>query len=318
MRYQKSSAEPSQNSLHRYYHANGASTSSTTSKKDKAPYALVTGSTGGIGEEWVHQLAALGFNVIAQGRNESKLQLVRSAVLARYPAVDVRLLVTEATIWPNEPLVTGLTALVEDDPSVRLTIVINNLGTVSTGFPMLEEESSESVAAVITSNAIFPAEIARICLPALKRHQPSLLCTVTSLGAWNPPPYLSPYAGTKGFDVAFSRSLWNEMAIERQDVDVVCLAPGQVVSGMHKYPPTLMAPLASVWTESAVAALRSTWWRPRPPPVVIPYRWHYWGQMLGQWSPSWLSDTVARKIAVQLKADYWEQAERETVDKKLL
>lgn len=294
-----------------------AQVSPSTILTDAPPPSPFAPAAGGIGEEWVLQLAALGFNIIAQGRSRPKLELVRSSILARHPAIDVRLLVTEATIWPNEPLVKGLTSLLEDT-SIRLTIVINNLGTVSTGFPLLEEETSESVAAVITSNAIFPAEVARLSLPSLKRHQPSLLCTVTSLGAWNPPPYLSPYAGTKGFDVSFSRSLWNEMAIERQQVDVVCLAPGQVVSGMHKYPPTLMAPLASVWTQSAVNALRSTWWTPRPPPVVIPYRWHYWGQMLGQWSPSWLSDTIARGIASKLKQDYWEEKERETVDKKLL
>ena len=140
---------------------------STTLTDAPSPSLLALLAAGGIGEEWVLQLAALGFNIIAQGRSRPKLELVRSSILARHPAIDVRLLVTEATIWPNEPLVKGLTSLLEDT-SIRLTIVINNLGTVSTGFPLLEEETSESVAAVITSNAIFPAEVARLSLPSLK------------------------------------------------------------------------------------------------------------------------------------------------------
>lgn len=51
---------------------------------------------------------------------------------------------------------------------------------------------------------------------------------------------LSPYIGTKGFDVSFSRSVYNEMAVEKAPVDVVCMAPGQVVSGMNSGPATIM------------------------------------------------------------------------------
>lgn len=54
-------------------------------------------------------------------------------------------------------------------------------------------------------------------------------------------PSLSPYCGTKGFDVAFSKSLWNEMHCEKVQLDVVCMVPGQVVSGMNEGPPALMA-----------------------------------------------------------------------------
>lgn len=46
--------------------------------------------------------------------------------------------------------------------------------------------------------------------------------------------------GTKGFDVAFSRSLRNEMACENANVDVVCMVPGQVQSGMCLEPESLM------------------------------------------------------------------------------
>jgi len=38
----------------------------------------------------------------------------------------------------------------------------------------------------------------------------------------------------------FSRALYNEMACEKEQVDIVCLAPGQVVSGMNEGPPTTM------------------------------------------------------------------------------
>lgn len=173
------------NPLRRYFHLNGIA----ELRDAPAPYALVTGSTGGMGEEWAKQLAALGFNIIIQGRNKKKLEAVRQAILLSEtrPVPTVKLLVTEATIYPNEHLTSLLSALVED-PTIRLTIVINNLGVVSEGYPRLEDETSEGVAQVIIANTIFPAEVTRIAMPWLKKHQPSLLVTVTSMGAWAPPP----------------------------------------------------------------------------------------------------------------------------------
>ncbi|CAO1630775.1 unnamed protein product [Parajaminaea phylloscopi] len=328
------------NPLRRYYHGSevGMSRTGTAGNSGslptslKAPFALVTGSTGGIGEEWIYQLVELGFNVIAQGRNADKLETLKSTILARAPEADVRLLCTEATIYPNLALTERLTHLL-DDPEVRLTIVINNLGTVSTGFPLLEQETSETIGQVLLSNTFFPAEVSRITLPHLKKHQPSLLSVVTSLGAWNPPPFLSPYVGTKGFDVAFSRSLRNEMAVQKEQVDVVCLAPGQVVSNMHPYPATLMAPTSAEWTRSAIEALGPTpwwyawwspsaWWSGRPSGLIVPYLWHRWGQRATLFMPTWVSDMAATNIVLDLRANYrkaqTDRLDREHVEKKLL
>jgi len=51
---------------------------------------------------------------------------------------------------------------------------------------------------------------------------------------------LSPYCGTKGFDVSFSRSLHNEMICEKRQVDIVCMVPGQVSSNMCLEPVSRM------------------------------------------------------------------------------
>lgn len=168
------------NPMRRYMH--------TVIKSSQAPYALVTGATGGMGEEWAYQLAKLGFNVIIQGRNRGKLEVVKETILKKFKcSVDIILLVTEATIYPNENLTKTLTKLVNSD-KIQLTVVINNLGVQSEGYPILEDQTSENMAEIIIANAIFPAEISRICLPKLKLCQPSLLVTVTSIGAYTPTP----------------------------------------------------------------------------------------------------------------------------------
>jgi 17beta-estradiol 17-dehydrogenase / very-long-chain 3-oxoacyl-CoA reductase len=173
------------NPMRRYLHRPSSASSST---QKHAPYALVTGATGGMGEEWAYQLAKLGFNVIIQGRNQSKLEVVKETILGKFRCnVEVVLLVCEATVFPNEKLTSTLTNLI-DSKDVSLTVVINNLGVQSEGYPILEEQTTENLAEIIVANAIFPAEVSRICLPKLKACQPSLLVTVTSIGAYTPTP----------------------------------------------------------------------------------------------------------------------------------
>lgn len=176
------------NPLHRYLHSNG---SGQVPEEAGAPYALVTGSTGGMGEEWAFQLAALGFNLIIQGRNQKKLSAIAEEIHSRPESkhVDVKLLVTEATIWPNPPLFERLGALMSDD-SIRLTIVINNLGINTVDYPPLETQTREDVAEIIIANSMFPTEVTRMTLPKLKKHQPSLTVTISSMAFQNPPPLL--------------------------------------------------------------------------------------------------------------------------------
>lgn len=205
------------NHMRRYLHGAG-----------KAPWALITGATGGMGVEWAYQLATLGFNIVIQGRNRAKLDEVRTTIMERKGPqkvrrrsslsstkrkapqmlakgagpleldneqgtrpvpnhVEVELLVCEATVWPNETLESGLNETLFRK-SVRLTVVINNLGVQSEGYPCLEDLSREEVAGIVIANSLFPAEVSRSVLPLLKKNQPSLLVTVTSIGAWTPTP----------------------------------------------------------------------------------------------------------------------------------
>ena len=56
--------------------------------KDRA-FALVTGSTDGIGKAVALELAKKGSNIILHGRNEAKLQAVAQEINQNYPACNV-------------------------------------------------------------------------------------------------------------------------------------------------------------------------------------------------------------------------------------
>jgi len=54
-----------------------------------ASYALITGSSDGIGEEYAYQLAHQGFNIILISRTLKKLENVKSNILKHNPECKV-------------------------------------------------------------------------------------------------------------------------------------------------------------------------------------------------------------------------------------
>jgi len=149
-------------------------------------WALVTGATGGMGEEWALQLAGLGFNVIVHGRSESKLTAIKSTIESKNPSIQVKTAIADASACP--PNLNQLRDILDPKSDLKLTVVVNNIGVVSQSYPLLEEVPEAELMSQIATNALFPTLVAQKSLPLLKKNQPSLMVNVTSLGAWAPTP----------------------------------------------------------------------------------------------------------------------------------
>jgi 17beta-estradiol 17-dehydrogenase / very-long-chain 3-oxoacyl-CoA reductase len=50
-------------------------------------WALITGSTNGIGEGFAHALCAKNFNVVLHGRNQQKLDTLRSSLSSKHAPI---------------------------------------------------------------------------------------------------------------------------------------------------------------------------------------------------------------------------------------
>jgi 17beta-estradiol 17-dehydrogenase / very-long-chain 3-oxoacyl-CoA reductase len=59
------------------------------SRYGRNSYALVTGGTDGIGQEFCFQLAELGFNLVIISRNKAKLQETKRKITEKSPGVEV-------------------------------------------------------------------------------------------------------------------------------------------------------------------------------------------------------------------------------------
>jgi uncharacterized protein len=52
-------------------------------------YALITGASSGIGEEFARQLAAKGWSLILVARSQDQLEKVRSELMSAHMGIDV-------------------------------------------------------------------------------------------------------------------------------------------------------------------------------------------------------------------------------------
>lgn len=219
-----------------------------------ASWAVVTGCTAGIGEEYAHQLAAEGFNLILISRSENKLKKVREDIQSKYTSVEIELYVLDAAKAKSEDYA-GLRDLVASRANV--SVLINNLG-ISHDMPTPFAEVSEATLnEIIQVNCVSTLEISRAVLPWLEKHTEesrssrALVLTMGSMAGLTPTPLLSVYTGSKMFLQGWSSALAQELKPKRIDVQLVLSY--LVTSQMSKVRRTsLMCPDPKSFVKSAL------------------------------------------------------------------
>ncbi|KAI0431213.1 hypothetical protein F5Y09DRAFT_330515 [Xylaria sp. FL1042] len=147
--------------LHRYLYAD-----ETTGQR---AWALVTGSTSGIGKSLAFELAAHGFNVVLHGRNPAKLATVKAELLlASPPGVEVRVLVADASQC-HRPDAVDFARIRDELAELHLTVLINCAGSGPTpAFGVLESYDGDAILDSLHLNTAFPTLLTAALLPVLR------------------------------------------------------------------------------------------------------------------------------------------------------
>ncbi|KAM6513673.1 hypothetical protein FALCPG4_016048 [Fusarium falciforme] len=194
---------------------------------DRKAWALITGSSAGIGFGCAQELAARGFNVILLGHKSDELEKARQQIKDEFPSVEVNLLVIDCTTAS----VAEIEQSVESISEYPITVLINNVGGVIAQPPPsikpLKEYTGNEVDATINLNARFMTHMTRLMLPILDRNGPSLILNISS-GAKMGLPGVAVYSGVKGFVTSISKAVGREARAEGMKVDVVAIVVGLV------------------------------------------------------------------------------------------
>ncbi|EAR98643.1 oxidoreductase, short chain dehydrogenase/reductase family protein (macronuclear) [Tetrahymena thermophila SB210] len=201
-----------------YVHFRNLSTVLQKYKNDdtvKGNYAVITGSTDGIGKGYAQVLAKEGFNILQISRNPTKLQNVESELTKINPNIRVRNIIMDFE-KPDYKMVE------QQLKQYQISLLINNVGTGEGGnFEEMADEYNESLINLNIRSIIYLTQI--VVRNYNKNTQKNRLgiINLSSFCGTLPQGFGSFYSATKAFDDFLSRSLSQEYS--KKQIDVLSL-----------------------------------------------------------------------------------------------
>ena len=182
-------------------------------------YALVTGASYGIGEEFAWQLAERGWSLILVARSQDRLAKLREEIMERHAQVDVLCVALDLT-GPGAPV-----ALFEKtrQANVDINMLVNNAGFGA--FGEFAANGRERQRQMVDLNIGVLLELAHLYLQPMKERGTGVIINVGSIAGYVPLPYNAVYGATKAFVVSFTHALYEEA--RQYGVQVLAVNPGK-------------------------------------------------------------------------------------------
>jgi len=192
-------------------------------------WAVVTGSSDGIGRAYAEQLAAKGLNVVLISRTLSKLEEVAEGIHARYK-VQTKVLAVDFSS-NDRKCYEVIRQLVAD---LDVAVLVNNVG-MSFPYPeyyTLVEDGEKLFDQLIQANCTAATLMIRMILTGMMERRKGVIINVSSLSNMYPLPLLSVYAASKSYMEYLSQALTTEY--KRFGIVVQSVKPAFVSTKMSK------------------------------------------------------------------------------------
>lgn len=206
-------------------------------------WALVTGSTDGIGKEIARQLGQRGFNLVLMARNEAKLKKTRKEILSSFEkgAIKIKTVVFDFSSSSKDELVDSLSGL------DRISLLVNNVGVSHQHPKFFSEEDMDSLDSIMNVNIINTVRLTKIVLEdMLSLKESGRKASIVNMGSFSgecPIPLLQTYSASKAFLKTWSIALGKEL--ESQGITCHLFNTYFVVSNMSKIKrPSMLVPTA--------------------------------------------------------------------------
>lgn len=210
------------------------------------PWALVTGASAGIGEQFARHLAAAGINLILAARRLDRLQALRDELTAEH-GIEVEILSADLSA-PD-----AADRVVEAVGNRDLGLIVSNAGNSLPKGSEFSDDSRASVEAIFNLNTRLPMLLLHSLLPRLKARGCGGIILVGSVEGEIPMPYSSSYPATKAFLHSLGQCLHGEL--KPAGVDVLVLAPGATATDALTRQGMDPAGMSNVMMPAAVSGL---------------------------------------------------------------
>jgi short-subunit dehydrogenase len=184
--------------------------------------ALVTGASGGIGEELARLFAADGHDLVLVARSRDKLVRLAEELHEKH-GVAARVLAADLA-RPEAPreIFEELSA-----DGVQVDALVNNAGFGTYG--LFAETDLQSELELLQVNIVALTHLSKLFLPGMLARRRGYLMNVASTAAFQPGPLMAVYYASKAYVLSLSEALANEC--EGTGVRVSALCPGPTETG---------------------------------------------------------------------------------------
>ncbi|HEY5371006.1 MAG TPA: SDR family oxidoreductase [Hanamia sp.] len=185
-------------------------------------YALVTGSSKGIGKAMAEDLAKRKYNLLLVARSENLLKVLAQEINQQYH-VDVKWLALDLSETDAPAKVKNWVA----QNNFPVSVLINNAGYGLWG--NFHELTLEDQNNMLRLNVLSLVDLTWLMIPVLLSQPKSYILNTGSLAGLQSLPTLNLYAASKALVNSFTRSLRYEL--KATNISVSLLSPGSVRTG---------------------------------------------------------------------------------------
>ncbi len=182
---------------------------------DFMEYALITGSTSGIGYELAKLFVHHGYGVILVSSNEERLRNVKEQLKAINSVPIYTFTQDLCLLGAAQELYNKI-----KEQEIQISVLINNAGFGLVGatvdIDLLQDES------MLIINMINLVELTKLFMPDMLQCKKGKILNVSSTGAFQPGPYTSTYFASKAFVLSYTRAIRYEAKLKGVQISVLC------------------------------------------------------------------------------------------------
>jgi len=248
--------------------------------KKYGSWAIVTGSTDGIGKAFAEQLARKGLNLVLISRTASKLQEQTQELESKFK-IQTKFVPVDFSSSNRDLLQPVRNAI----NGLDVGILVNNVGVSYDHAEFFGSLDQEKIDAIIRVNCTGTTAMTQLVLPGMAERKKGAIVNISSVSSLVKEPLYAVYSGSKAYVNNFSEALHWEY--KRHGVHVQASLPSFVATKLSKIRnASLFVPSPNAWARSAVAHIGYE-------PLSIPY----WTHALQFWVASLLpSSFIASKL----------------------
>ncbi|KAK7280923.1 hypothetical protein RIF29_08498 [Crotalaria pallida] len=234
--------------------------------KDYGSWAIITGSTDGIGKAMALEFASKGLNLLLVGRNPLKLEATSKEIKEKHgDDIEIKFVVIDLEKDNGEEIVKKLEGAID---GLDVGILVNNAGLAYPYARFFHEVDLELMDAIMKVNVVGTTWVTKAVLPIMIKKKKGAIINIGSGSTVVLPSYplVTLYAASKAYLAMFTKCI--SLEYRNVGIDIQCQVPLFVSTKMTRMRASMFVPTPEMYSKACTKWIGYE-------SVVVPYFFHY-------------------------------------------